>query len=138
MQVKVQNSTSTGRPRSDSAVSGSELSHAVAPSSEGRWPSTGSCTVLAMRGSPSRAARALAPVRSLVVTLVDEGVPSLVNILCTRLDFRARARQGDATRTGGILWPTPRAEVPAHEGTRDAPQHPRLRSHALARPRPGV
>src|SRR3954447_5739081 len=138
MQVKVQNSTSTGRPRSDSAVSGSELSHAVAPSSEGRWPSTGSCTVAAMRGSPSRAACALAPVRSLVLTLVGEGVPRLVNILCTRLDFRARARKGDATRTGGILWPTRRAGVPAQEGTRDAPQQLRLCRHARARTRPGV
>ena len=42
MQVNVQNWTSTGLPRSDAAASGSELSHPVAPASEGNSSSTGS------------------------------------------------------------------------------------------------
>src|SRR6188508_644086 len=41
MQVYVQKSTSTTRPRSPSGVSGSEFSQPVAPANEGREPSTG-------------------------------------------------------------------------------------------------
>src|SRR5919106_4023119 len=49
MQVQVQKSTRTTRPRRPSGVSGSELSHLVAPSNDGRRPSTGSS-----RRSPAR------------------------------------------------------------------------------------
>src|SRR5918994_2837129 len=48
-QVYVQKSTSTTRPRRPSGVKGSELSHPVAPSNDGRRPSTGSAT-----SSPAR------------------------------------------------------------------------------------
>src|SRR4051812_39373317 len=37
MQVSVQKSTRTTRPRRSPGLSGSELSHAVAPPSEGMW-----------------------------------------------------------------------------------------------------
>ena len=43
-QVYVQKSTSTTRPRRSSGVNGSELSHPVAPSNDGRRPSTGNAT----------------------------------------------------------------------------------------------
>ena len=42
MQVYVQKSTSTTRPRRSSVVSGSEFSQPVAPSNEPRRPSFGS------------------------------------------------------------------------------------------------
>src|SRR3954453_13386632 len=41
MQVYVQKSTTTTRPRRPSVVSGGELSHPVAPSSDGILPSAG-------------------------------------------------------------------------------------------------
>src|SRR5260221_837358 len=40
MQVYVQKATRTTFPRRPSAVSGGELSHPVAPSQPGRWPSS--------------------------------------------------------------------------------------------------
>ena len=48
IQVKVQNSTSTCRPRSDSRVSGSVLTHPVAPANEGSPPSIGNSSLLGM------------------------------------------------------------------------------------------
>src|SRR3954447_23990649 len=66
MHVNVQNSTSNGRPRRDSGVSGSVLSHPVAPRSDGSSPSTGSWSVVAISGKRWRAAPWVAPVTSLV------------------------------------------------------------------------
>ena len=45
MQEKVQNWTTTTLPRRPAGVSGSELSHAVAPPSSGSAPSTGNRAV---------------------------------------------------------------------------------------------
>src|SRR5262249_2207840 len=42
MQVYVPKLTSTTRPPRSARVKGGELSHVVAPSNAGRWPSTGS------------------------------------------------------------------------------------------------
>src|ERR671920_344444 len=52
--VYVQNCTATTRPLSPSGVSGSELSHPVAPSKGGRRPSLGKISVPASRCAPKK------------------------------------------------------------------------------------
>src|SRR4051794_15498017 len=93
MQVKVQNWTSTGLPRSDAGVSGSELSHPVAPSSDGRWPSTGSSSAVVMAEESREAARG----RARDVPGWDPGPPTPDGVgrevLVKALDFRSDDRK---------------------------------------------
>src|SRR4051794_16090649 len=59
MQVKVQKSTRTTQPRNAAGSSGSELSHATAPSSEGMWSRSNMRLIARSPHSPERGAEFL-------------------------------------------------------------------------------